>query len=194
MNMAMNQIFLTYTPETSSGYVSKWNSMIPQLKKMAINGKFGGPTLYTNDTLLLDTKYIAYFVHHANPKPDFISWHFYVGQSYYSTATLKSKIAILGNEVKQVKAAIQANGDKVPPMFISEWNYAGSNKPPNASSAFLHTYVQLMYNEMVKDNIAGSAIFTTTDFGQFPPYLLINNQKVTGEGDQLMKSYETYVK
>lgn len=57
---------------TITRYTDGWNTLIPQFKRLALNGKFIGPVSYEYNHDNLTT-----FLQGANPRPDVISWHEY---------------------------------------------------------------------------------------------------------------------
>lgn len=104
---------------TADDYVAMWNALVPKLKQIAPNSWFGGPVNFQ-----ANPPYVAHFVHGATPKPDFISWHEYTCSSQSTGQYCIQRIAEWSTHIRNVRSAIQANGDSVPPIMITEWNYA----------------------------------------------------------------------
>jgi len=102
-----------------SAYTNMWNTLIPSLKQLAPNSWFGGPVNFQQNP-----PYVAYFVHNATPKPDFVSWHEYTCGSGSPDSYCLQHIDNWTTHITDTNNAITANGDPVPPIMITEWNYA----------------------------------------------------------------------
>lgn len=176
--------------EPTSGYpsyIANWNAMINQLKPLAPNGKFGGPAYFENSTPT-EISGMATFVHTANPKPDFISWHEYTCGHADSAQYCYDHVGIAPGHnwsvhIQDTKNAITANGDTVPPIFITEWNYDSAapgtgTDPRNAQLVQLH-FMQAALQEFKKDGVSAAyqyVLNTNTD------YNLVNGILMTGFG------------
>jgi hypothetical protein len=98
-------------------YTSSWNATVPALKAAHPTYRFMGPVNYHSDPA-----YIGYFVGHANPVPDVVSWHEYTCQPSAATATCRSNIGNWAAHAADTnRAEIAAAGHTVP-FMISEWN------------------------------------------------------------------------
>jgi hypothetical protein len=168
-----NEVDLAYGIDEPA-YTAKWNQVIPQLKPLAPNGKFGGPTNYAiKDGSKNQASYVANFVKNAIPKPDFISWHEY---TCGNTSTADQCIQNISNwtaHINEVKNLIQQAGNTIPPIFITEWNY-DANPPANDSrntNAFQQLFVQTALQELIKDGV--TAAYQYVGIGN-PSYNLIN--------------------
>ena len=143
---------------TSAEYVQMWKQSVPELKALAPNAWFGGPVNYQ-----ANPAYIANFVHSASPKPSFVSWHSYTCPSSASDAVCYQGILNWNTQISQTRQAIQANGDAVPPIIISEWNYAPDggvtidNKHDNA--AFMRQWTQLALLTLMANGVYSSDQF-----------------------------------
>ncbi len=104
---------------SASAYTNMWNTLIPSLKPLAPNSWFGGPVNFQRNP-----PYVAYFVHNATPKPDFVSWHEYTCGSGSPDSYCLQHIDNWTTHITDTNNAITANGDPVPPIMITEWNYA----------------------------------------------------------------------
>ncbi len=104
---------------SASSYTAMWNALIPSLKPLAPNSWFGGPVNFQQNP-----SYISYFVHNANPKPDFISWHEYTCGHGSPASFCIQHIDNWTTHIGNTKSAIKAKGDPVPPIMITEWNYS----------------------------------------------------------------------
>lgn len=104
---------------TITRYTGGWNALIPQFKRLALNGKFVGPVSYEYSHDNLTT-----FLQGANPRPDAISWHEYTC-SYKDPAT--SCLANLDGwtrDITDARAVMQNTLGTTLPIMITEWNYA----------------------------------------------------------------------
>lgn len=159
-------------------YTNYWNQVISQLKSVAVNGKFIGPVNFK-----ANPKYIAYFVHNAIPKPDEISWHEYTADAYTTIQQFLAGIRRWGAHIADTKTAIQANGDSVPPIFITEWNY-DSHPPypdPRITPQFQMQFVQAALTELAKDGVTAAMQY---DLNTNPNYNLVNNNGLTPAGQE----------
>jgi hypothetical protein len=104
---------------SASAYTNMWNALIPSLKHLAPNSWFGGPVNFQKNP-----PYVAYFVHNATPKPDFVSWHEYTCGSGSPDSNCLQHIDNWTTHITDTNNAITTNGDPVPPIMITEWNYA----------------------------------------------------------------------
>jgi hypothetical protein len=164
-------------------YTNAWNQVFPQVKSLALNGKFGGPA-----ASWWNSSYIAYFVEHANPQPDFISWHEYFCSSADTTGVCIGKIASLKDHINSVKSAIQANPTHktVPPIILSEWNYSGSSDP-NATPQFLQQWTQTFLQELANDGVFASMQYAVNGWGSLD--LLNPDGTLTPEGQGFGQMY-----
>jgi len=103
----------------ASSYTAMWNALMPMLKPLAPHSWFGGPVNFQQNP-----SYIAYFVHNAHPRPDFISWHEYTCGPGSPASYCIRHIDNWTTHISNTRNAIAANGDPVPPIMISEWNYS----------------------------------------------------------------------
>lgn len=143
------------------GYTAMWNSLVPQLKTISPVSWFGGPVNYQADPV-----YAASFVHAATPKPDFVSWHEYTCPSSASSDRCLQAIANWPIHVARIRHAIEDNGDRVPPMMITEWNYAPDAGVPSdekhTNSSFLSRWTALALRSMVENDLYGAYQFNVS--------------------------------
>src|SRR5579885_3087354 len=147
-----------------TAYTTAWNQYIPQIKAAATNGRFGGPTNYQTNP-----SYIAYFVQNANPAPDFISWHEYTCGNSDSGATCIANISHWSTHIANTKAAIQATGKPVPPIFITEWNYDPNNPSGDsrATPQFEQQFVTTALQELEKDGVTAAYQYVVTGHTEY---------------------------
>ncbi len=169
------------SPQT---YTSLWNQIVPQLKQVALNGEFGGPTVSYPFA-----GFIGYFMAHARPTPDFISWHKYYCSASMSTSACKADITnTLNRDVPAIQNAIRSTGHAIPPFIISEWNFAQGNI--DRTTDFKETFVSYVFHEMVKHGIFASNQFEATDFDH--PWMLVSNDAVTPESIAFKQTFEQF--
>lgn len=151
---------------TAAQYAAGWNAVIPQLKAIAPNAKFGGPVLPNTDT-----SYISAFLQQANPKPDFVSWHLYAGSYNWSTSQLQSQWQGWGNQVSSVDSTVKSVLGHPIPLLITEWNYAwdggvgkDSRVTPLGTSIFAKNFAQQVLTEFQVAGITASYLFIDSGF------------------------------
>jgi hypothetical protein len=171
-------------------YTALWNGRVAALKRLAINAWFGGPVNYQSNV-----SYVSYFYHNARPKPDFISWHAYFCNPQSSAQTCIANVAHLGIDIASTKNAIQANGDNVPPIFITEWNYdatQGANNDPRNTPQFQQQFVQTVLREFVKDGVYAAYQYV---LNSNPAFNLIdtNNTMLTPAGQEFPIMYKQLI-
>lgn len=176
-----------YSYATQEEYVALWNAFVPSIKKVAPNAKFGGPTVSRPIP-----GYIGYFVAHANPKPDFVSWHKYYCTKSMATNDCKNDIIrTMGKDTADIRSAITNSKKSVPPFIISEWNF-GQNSDPDRTSDFKTQFITTVFSEMIKNKIFAANQFEATDFHS--PWLLVSNDMPTIEAQAFKKMYESIFK
>jgi hypothetical protein len=122
-------------------YIQYWTALIPQLRKINPNAKFGGPVNDISDiaTFLTETK-------QSGVLPDFVSFHDY-----------NQDPTAYGEEVTQAKQLVRRILGYELPVGITEFNYACCS-PFNADDATFETqYFTAAYNGL----IAAHADFAT---------------------------------
>lgn len=137
---------------SSAQYTAMWNSLVPQLKQLAPNAWFGGPVMsYPHP------EYIAAFVHSANPKPDFISWHEYPCRSNSTRAECMQNTLSWRTQIDDLKKSLSANDDALPPMMVTEWNYAPDEGVPgddkHSDPVFMHDWTVTALRTLIDDGV-----------------------------------------
>ena len=105
-------------------YTNSWNAVVPSLKSAHPTYKFIGPVNFQKDPT-----YIAYFVAHAVPAPDIVSWHEYVCSPTDATSICLSHIANWASHVSNTNSAEVAAVGHTFPFMITEWNMDPFNDP-----------------------------------------------------------------
>ena len=169
-------------------YTNTWNSVIPQLKPVALNGKFVGPVNgYPN------TSYIVYFVQNANPAPDYVSYHQYSCSSSNTAQECLNKIPTYATHLNEIKTAIAATGKPVPPIMLTEWNYdpVPPNPDPRVTPAFEQQYTQAMLTELANDGFFATTQYLATGSGVYQ--LIDSSGNLTPEGQMFGQMYDSLI-
>jgi hypothetical protein len=103
-------------------YTSSWNAIVPGLKAAHPTYKFIGPV-----NAFSEPSYIGYFVGHASPAPDFVSWHEYTCSPTDAVSTCMSRIGNWTEHANQMHAAEVAAAGHSFPFMITEWNMDAFN-------------------------------------------------------------------
>src|SRR5947209_10935875 len=144
-----------------SRYIDSWNSIISQLKRIALNGQFIGPVNYH-----YDGDYLTTFLQHANPRPDEDSWHEYSCDDSWPNDTCISHIDHWTNHISDARNAMTATIGTALPIMITEWNYA-----PNANagdgkindSSFMTTWTTRALETLAANRVFASMQYACTD-------------------------------
>jgi hypothetical protein len=122
-------------------YIQYWNALIPQLRKINPQAKFGGPVNDVSDiqTFLTATK-------RSGVLPDFVSFHDY-----------NADPTAYGREVSQAKQLVKSILGYELPVGITEFNYACCSSFNADAAAFETQYFTAAYNGL----IAAHADFAT---------------------------------
>ena len=169
-------------------YTDTWNQVIPRIESLATNGKFGGPVNFQ-----YNPTYISYFVHNANPKPDFISWHEYTCGNSATAQYCIDHIQNWATHIASIQTAIQNYGDVVPPMFITEWNYDPNNLSPDSrvTSDFQQAFTQNALQELADDGITGATHYVATGHTEYN--LVDSSGSLTPEGHMFGQMYDSFI-
>jgi hypothetical protein len=83
-------------------YTAAWNTIVPQLKKVALTANFIGPVSYhyNHDA-------VATFLQHASPRPDAISWHEYTCSAASSENDCLNAITNWSTHISDARASMQ---------------------------------------------------------------------------------------
>ncbi len=141
-------------------YTASWNANILALKHAALNGQFIGPVNYH-----YDPAYLSYFLSHANPLPDDVSWHEYACRPADNTDLCMTHLANWTLHIQNARSIISTTG-KVLPIMITEWNYdatptLGDGK--NNNSTFMHDWTAAALQTLAQNNILASMQYSCTD-------------------------------
>ncbi|QBD77535.1 hypothetical protein EPA93_16670 [Ktedonosporobacter rubrisoli] len=170
-------------------YTNKWNEVIVQLRAQALNGKFIGPVNFQyNDD------YLRYFLQHANPLPDAVSWHEYTCDTsgIYTKppdppSTCLEKLDrwnIHFNDARIAMHDILGEGEEVP-IIISEYNYDPHIPAFNEDAQFIIDWTSKAIETLAKNNI-----FAAVQHSVMSLTPLINNGQLTIQATVLKSKYE----
>ncbi|MBV9227799.1 MAG: hypothetical protein JOZ18_00705 [Chloroflexi bacterium] len=142
-------------------YTDSWNTVIPQLKRIALRGQFIGPVNYHYDRAYLST-----FLQRANPRPDEVSWHEYTCDDSWPSETCISRIDDWTNHISDAREAMDADIGTTLPIMITEWNYApdanaGDGKINNSS--FMTTWTTKALETLAANRVFASMQYACTD-------------------------------
>ncbi len=197
---AMNQVFGKSTVYYEYGneedlhgvsvesYTASWNTVIPQLAKVALNGRFIGPVNYQ-----YDHNYLTTFLRTANPRPDAISWHEYTCDDAAANTTCLTHIANWTNHITDARISMQQLLGTTLPIMITEWNYAPNAVPndgKNNDSAFMTSWTTTALQTLAANRIFASMQYSCTNTA-IP--LINSGNQVTAQGSALAAQYQQMI-
>ncbi len=172
---------------TPAAYTTAWDASIPMLKQKALNGWFIGPVTYH-----YDAAYLAYFVSHAKPFPDSVSWHEYGCRPNDTIAFCMAHLATWTAQFQNAYNIISTTG-KALPIMITEWNYdaiATPNDGKNNNSTFMHDWTMAALQTLAANHIYASMQYSCTD--PLMP-LVTPGGTLTAQGNAFSDSYKQLV-
>ncbi len=172
---------------TASAYTTAWNTVIPALKHLALNGQFIGPVNYHYDPV-----YLSYFLAHATPRPDAVSWHQYACWASDPMSVCMAHLANWTTQIQGARAIISTTG-KMLPIMITEWNYdanATFNDGKDNNSAFMSAWTTAALQTLANNHVFASMQFSCSD----PVMPLVTSQgTLTAQGNAFLTSYKRLV-
>ena len=172
----------------ASSYVSSWNAVVPQLKRIARHAQFIGPVLSK-----YDRDYLTAFLQQATPRPDAISWHEYTCDDFWSNNLCIARIDHWTNHISDARQAMMATIHTTLPIMITEWNYApnahnGDGKINNSS--FMTTWTVKAMETLAANHVFASMQYTCTN----SVYALVNGDNtLTAQAMTMQKLYQQMV-
>ncbi len=170
-------------------YATRWNSIIPQFKALALNGKFIGPV--KSD---YNHAYISTFLAMARPHPDVISWHEYTCNAFAANALCMANLSHWTTHVQDARATMKATIGTNVPIMITEWNYApdasGADNKHNDSA-----FMQAWTIKAIK-TLADSHVFASMQYACTHPImsLVTSTGALTAQGDAFQSAYKQLMK
>jgi hypothetical protein len=171
-----------------TGYTASWNAIVPQLKRIALQGQFVGPVNFQYDRTYLTT-----FLQHANPRPDEVSWHEYTCDDSWASSICISHIANWTNHINDARASMTAAIGTAPPIMITEWNYAPNaipNDGKNNNSAFMSTWTSTALQTLAANRIFASMQYSSTNTA-IP--MISSSNAPTAQGMAFQGSYQQMI-
>ncbi len=138
-------------------YIASWNTVVPQLKRLALHGQFIGPVNFQ-----YDRNYLITFLQQANPRPDQVSWHEYTCDDSWSTDICLSHIDHWTVHISDARSAMQAAIGTALPIMITEWNYA-PNAQPNDGKINNDSFMSAWTTKAVQ-TLAANRIFASMQY------------------------------
>jgi hypothetical protein len=153
-----------YNGITISRYTQGWNTLIPQFKRLARNGKFIGPVSYQ-----YDHDNLTAFLQGANPRPDAISWHEYTCSYKDPAADCLAHLSGWTAHVSDARAVMQATLGTTLPIMITEWNYAPdqstqSNGLPFDDGKYNNTSFMTTWTTEALHTLAANQVFASMQY------------------------------
>lgn len=166
-------------------YTASWNTIVPQLKKIAPHGQFIGPVNFQ-----YNSRYLTSFLQHARPQPDEISWHEYTCDVARDSNVCISRIARWTNHIADARAAMRRTVGKTLPIMITEWNYAPNafnNDGKNNDSAFMNAWTTKALQTLAANRVFASMQYSCTNTA-IP--LITSNDLLTTQGSTFRDLYQ----
>ena len=169
-------------------YTSSWNTIIPQLKRIALHANFIGPVNFQ-----YDHNYLTSFLQSAQPRPDEISWHEYTCDDSWASSICISHIDHWTNHIADARATMISTVGSELPIMITEWNYAPNAVPndgKNNNSAFMDTWTAHALQTLAANRVFASMQYSCTNTA-IP--LVSTNGTVTTQGIMLQSQYQNII-
>jgi hypothetical protein len=144
-----------------SQYVASWNSVIPQLQRLAPNARFIGPVNYQ-----YDANYLRTFLQQANPRPAAVSWHEYTCDVSWTQDVCLSHLDNWTKHVSDARTIMNATVGTTLPIMITEWNYAPNataNDGKNNDRAFMTSWTTKALQTLATNNIYAAMQYSATN-------------------------------
>ena len=180
---------------TISRYTEGWNTLIPQFKRIALNGKFIGPVSYEYNHDNLTT-----FLQEAKPRPDAISWHEYTCSYQDPADSCLAHLDRWTTHINDGRSVMQTTLGTALPIMITEWNYAADQsiqhnglpiddgKYNNAS--FIRAWTTKALGILAANQVFASMQYSVTNTA-LP--LITDNNALTIQGITFQSLYQTMV-
>src|SRR6266700_583654 len=169
-------------------YTVSWNRMVPQLKKAAPNGNFIGPVNYQ-----FNPDYLQYFLQHAQPQPNEVSWHEYTCGSNWPNDVCLSHLDNWTVHIAKARSVMQAAIHTTLPIMITEWNYTANptaNDGKSNDPGFMTTWTTKALQTLAANNIFASMQYSCTNYA-IP--LVDSHNTMTTQGTIFRDQYHNIV-
>jgi len=145
-------------------YTAAWNTIVPQLKKVALKANFIGPVSYqyNHDT-------VATFLQHASPRPDEISWHEYTCSATSAESDCLNAITNWSTHISDARASMQSLLGMALPVMITSWNYTYTAHQPlqpdakATNASFVSNWTSKALHTLADNHVFASMQYSVTD-------------------------------
>jgi hypothetical protein len=176
-------------------YTQGWNMLVPQLKRLALHGKFVGPVSYQYDHNNLTT-----FLQGANPRPDAVSWHEYTCSYKDAAADCLAHLSRWTVHISDARAVMQATLGTMLPIMITEWNYAAdqstqSNGQPIPDAKYDNTSFITTWTSEALHILAANGVFASMQYSvtNTALSLIASDNTLTPQGVAFQSLYQAMV-
>jgi hypothetical protein len=180
---------------TIARYTQGWNTLIPQFRRLALNGKFIGPVSYQYDHDNLTT-----FLQGANPRPDATSWHEYTCSYKDQAADCLAHLSRWAVHISDARAVMQATLGTTLPIMITEWNYAAdqstqSNGQPIPDAKYDNTSFITNWTSEALHILAANGVFASMQYSvtNTALSLIASDNTLTTQGMAFQSLYQAMV-
>jgi len=184
-----------YNGITISRYTQGWNTLIPQFKRLARNGKFIGPVSYQ-----YDHDNMTAFLQGANPRPDAISWHEYTCSYKDPAADCLAHLGGWTAHISDARGVMQATLGTTLPIMITEWNYAAdqstqSNGQPIDDGKYNNASFMTMWTTQALHILAANGVFASMQYSVTNTALplIASDNTLTTQGMAFQSLYQAMV-
>ncbi len=180
---------------TITRYTDGWNTLIPQFKRLAINGKFIGPVSYeyNHDNL-------TSFLQKATPRPDMISWHEYTCSYKEPANSCLANLDGWTTHTSDARMVMQATLGTALPIMITEWNYAADqstqhNGLPFDDGKYNNASFMTEWTTKALRTLAANQVFASMQYSVTNTALplITFRETLTIQGETFQSLYQTMV-
>jgi hypothetical protein len=180
---------------TITRYTNGWNTLIPQFKRLALNGKFVGPVSfeYNHDNLTT-------FLQGADPRPDLVSWHEYTCSYKDPADSCLAHLDRWTTHITDARTVMQTTLGTTLPIMITEWNYASdqSTQPDGLpfddgkynNASFMTEWTTRALRTLATNQVFASMQYSVTNTAL--PLITYNNT-LTIQGATFQSLYQTII-
>ena len=178
-----------------TSYTQGWNTLVPQFRRLAHNGKFIGPVSYQYDHDNLTT-----FLQGANPRPDAISWHEYTCSYKDPAADCMAHLSRWTTHISDARSVMQATLGTTLPIMITEWNYAAdqstqSNGQPIDDAKYNNASFMTNWTSEALHILAANGVFASMQYSvtNTALSLIASDNTLTTQGMAFQSLYQAMV-
>jgi hypothetical protein len=171
-----------------STYTLSWNSVIPELKQFAPQGRFIGPVNYQ-----YNQHYLSAFLQQAQPKPDGVSWHEYTCDATWSKTLCLTNISQWTTHISSARSIIATLIGRELPILITEWNYAPNparDDGKSTDSTFMTNWTTQAFQTLIENHVFAALQYSCTNT---EASLISNDNQFTTQGKVFQKQYEHFL-